>query len=66
MFFTLENQIFLQSFTFESKKQHIVINSLSLIPQPGAGDISKVIREVRKMTLAYLFHKVHSYQRKKG
>ena len=46
MFFTLDNQIFLQSFTFESKKQHIVINSLSLIPQPGAGDISKVIREV--------------------
>ena len=41
------------------------MNSLNLIPQPEAGDISKVIREVRKMALAYLFHLVHSHKRKK-
>lgn len=39
MFFTLKNQIILLFFTFESKKVHVVMNSLNLIPQRLTSDL---------------------------
>ena len=47
MFFTLKNQIILLFFTFESKKVHVVMNSLNLIPQPD-GQLEKLYKSFPK------------------